>query len=108
MKKLIISLACIMMLFGCSSQTAQEGDVVKVDFVGKMDGEVFSGGSATDQIIELGSGNYIPGFEEGIVGMKTGETKDVNVTFPDTYYEELAGKEAVFEITVQKIYIEVK
>jgi len=112
MKKIILaSLVCLFLLSGCSStesKTAQEGDVVKIDFVGKKDGVAFDGGTASGQILELGSGQYVSGFEEGIVGMKVGETKNVNITFPENYYEELAGKEVVFEITVQKIYKEVK
>ncbi len=116
MKKVLAILLCGVFLFGCStsstsSQTsskAENGDVVKIDFVGKMDGTAFNGGAAQGQLVELGAGGFIPGFEEGIVGMKAGETKNVNVTFPTNYYEELAGKEAVFEITVQKVYKEVK
>lgn len=111
MKKLFVILVSLGFLFGCSSAestVANKGDVVKIDFVGKKDGVAFDGGSASGQIVELGAGQYIPGFEEGIIGMKLGETKEVNVTFPENYYEELAGKEAVFEITVQKIYREVK
>lgn len=108
MKKVFACLLCLGILCGCSQTTAKEGDLVKIDFVGKMDGEAFDGGSASGQIVELGAGQYIPGFEDGIIGMKRGETKEINVTFPDYYYEELAGKDAVFEITVQNIYREVK
>lgn len=111
MKKLLVALAaCAFLLTGCSSGdiTASKGDIVKVNFVGKMNGEVFQGGSATGQLIELGAGMYIPGFEEGIIGMGLGETKDVKLTFPSNYYEDLAGKEVVFEITVTDLYKEVK
>lgn len=110
MKKLLaILFVGMLLLTGCSSTSniAEEGDIVKIDFVGVMDGEEFSGGSATDQIVELGAGMYIPGFEEGIVGMKKGETKAVEMNFPETYYEELAGKAVTFEITVKAIYKEV-
>lgn len=111
MKKLFVCLlSCLFVLTACSSSntTCQEGDVVKIDFVGMMDGEEFSGGSASNQIVELGSGAYIDGFEDGIIGMKKGETKDVEMTFPETYYEDLAGKDVTFKITVKSIYKEVK
>lgn len=112
MKKLLIALsACLFLLTGCSSsegKVASQGDIVKVDFVGKMNGQVFSGGSASGQVIELGAGMYIPGFEEGIIGMELGETKDINLTFPTNYYEDLAGKEVTFTITVTDLYREVK
>lgn len=80
------------------------GDTVNIDFVGKIDGEAFDNGSATDQTITLGSSGYIPGFDDGIVGMKVGQTKDINVTFPEDYgREELNGKPAVFTITLNYI-----
>lgn len=87
-----------------SKENAKNGDTVIIDFVGKVDGVAFSGGSATNQSIKLGSGGYIPGFEDGIIGMKTGETKTITVTFPTGYGGDLAGKEATFEITLQKMY----
>lgn len=110
MKRLVaVFLTCLLLLTGCSSSsTANKGDIVKIDFVGTMDGKAFSGGSATDQIVELGSGMYIAGFEEGIVGMKKGETKAVSMKFPETYYEDLAGKDVTFNITVKAIYKESK
>jgi len=83
---------------------AKEGDQVKIDFVGKVDGEAFEGGSAEGQTLVLGSGSMIPGFEAGIEGMKAGETKAVDVTFPEDYgNKDLAGKAAVFEITVHEV-----
>lgn len=108
MKKLFVSLACLLLLCGCSSPTAKKGDIVKIDYVGKKDGEAFDGGTASNQILELGADQYVSGFEEGIIGMKTGETKKVNIAFPDYYYEGLAGEKVVFEITVKKIYKEVQ
>ena len=112
MKKLLIVLStCLFLLTGCSAsgdKVASKGDIVKVNFVGKMDGEVFSGGSANGQVIELGANMYIEGFEEGIIGMKLGETKDVNLKFPTNYYEDLAGKDVTFTITVTDIYKKVK
>lgn len=82
---------------------AQKGDSLNIDFVGKLDGEVFEGGSAVDQIIEIGAGRFIPGFEEQLEGAKTGEERDITVTFPENYAEELAGKEAVFSVTVNEV-----
>lgn len=85
-------------------RAAADTDQVKIDFVGKVDGEAFEGGSAEDQTLILGSKSMIPGFEEGIVGMKAGETKAVEVTFPEEYgNKELAGKAAVFDITVKEV-----
>lgn len=79
-------------------------DVVDINFLGKVNGVAFEGGTADNQTAALGSGQYIPGFEDGIVGMSVGETKDINVTFPENYgSEELAGKDAVFTITLNKI-----
>ena len=83
---------------------AEMGDTVVIDFKGSIDGEEFEGGAAEDQSLELGSGRMIPGFEDGIVGMKAGETKDITVTFPEDYQaENLKGKDAVFAITVKKV-----
>lgn len=83
---------------------AKEGDQVVIDFVGKVDGEPFEGGAAEDYPLVLGSGSFIPGFEEQLVGVKAGEEKDVTVTFPEDYQaEHLAGKEAVFACTVKEV-----
>ncbi|MDK3019259.1 trigger factor [Pseudodonghicola flavimaris] len=83
---------------------AEDGDQVVFDFVGKVDGEAFDGGSAEDYPLVLGSGQFIPGFEEQLVGAKAGEEKDVTVTFPEEYQaEHLAGKEAVFTCTVKEV-----
>ncbi|MBZ0333829.1 trigger factor [Marinobacter sp. JH2] len=79
-------------------------DVVTIDFKGTIDGEDFEGGAAEGHRLTLGSGEMIPGFEKGIVGGKTGEEFDIEVTFPDDYHnEELAGKAATFAITVHKV-----
>jgi trigger factor len=84
--------------------TAENGDTVVIDFEGFVDGEAFAGGKGENHPLELGSGSFIPGFEEQLVGMATGESKDVVVTFPEEYHaEELAGKEAVFKTTVHEI-----
>ena len=83
---------------------ANDGDAVVMDFVGKIDGEAFEGGSAEQQTLVLGSGQFIPGFEDQLVGVKAGEEKEVTVTFPEEYgAEHLAGKEAVFEVKVHEV-----
>lgn len=80
----------------------EEGDTVTVNYVGTENGKEFNGGSAENQEITIGSGGYIPGFEDGILGMKKGETKDVPLTFPEDYIEpSMAGKDVVFKITLQ-------
>ncbi|HBL94622.1 MAG TPA: trigger factor [Hyphomonas sp.] len=83
---------------------AKEGDAVVMDFVGKIDGEAFEGGSAEQQTLVIGSGQFIPGFEDQLVGVKAGDEKDVIVTFPEEYgAADLAGKEAVFEVKVHEV-----
>lgn len=80
----------------------EDGDTVTVNYVGTENGKEFNGGSAENQEITIGSGGYIPGFEDGILGMKKGETKDVPLTFPEDYIEpSMAGKDVVFKITLQ-------
>lgn len=82
----------------------KEGDVAVIDFVGKVDGEAFEGGSAEDYRLELGSGRFIPGFEDQLVGAKKGDAVEVKVKFPDEYgSEQLAGKDATFDVTVKDI-----
>lgn len=81
---------------------AELKDVAVIDFEGFHEGVAFEGGAGTDYSLELGSGSFIPGFEEQLVGAKIGETKDVNVTFPEQYHsEQLAGQAAVFKVTVK-------
>jgi trigger factor len=83
---------------------AEDGGIVNIDYVGYLDGVAFENGSAKDQIVEIGSGTYIPGFEEAIIGLACGETVDANLTFPTEYKtEELAGKDVVFSITLNYI-----
>lgn len=85
-------------------EAAQNGDTVVIDFDGSVDGVAFEGGQAERYSLELGSGAFIPGFEEQVVGLATGDFKDVTVTFPETYHaEDLAGKEAVFKVKVHEI-----
>ncbi len=83
---------------------AKDGDQIVFDFVGKVDGEEFEGGSAEDYPLVLGSNSFIPGFEEQLVGVKAEEEKGVNVTFPEEYgAEHLAGKDAVFTCTIKEV-----
>lgn len=83
---------------------AKDGDQVVMDFAGKVDGELFEGGSAEDYPLVLGSNSFIPGFEEQLVGTKAGEEKAVTVNFPADYgAENLAGKEAVFDCTIKNV-----
>jgi len=83
---------------------AKDGDQVVIDFVGKIDGEAFDGGSAEDYPLVLGSNSFIPGFEEQLVGVKAEEEKDVTVSFPEDYQaDNLSGKEAVFTCTVKAV-----
>ena len=83
---------------------AQDGDQVVIDFVGKVDGEAFEGGAAEDYPLVLGSGSFIPGFEEQLTGVKAGDEKAVEVNFPEEYgAENLAGKAAVFDVTVKAV-----
>jgi trigger factor len=83
---------------------AENGDFLTIDFVGTVDGEVFQGGEGRDQLIELGGGQLIPGFEEGLIGAVAGEERTVDAVFPDNYgAKHVAGKPAQFEITVKDV-----
>lgn len=82
----------------------EEGDTAIIDFKGFKDGEAFDGGSAENYSLEIGSHSFIPGFEEGVIGMKKEDNKDINLTFPEDYMaKDLAGKEVVFNVTVHDI-----
>ena len=84
--------------------TVEEGDTANIDYVGKLDGEAFDGGTAKGYDLEIGSGTFIDGFEDGLVGVKIGDTVDLTLTFPESYpSEELAGKETVFTVTVNSV-----
>jgi len=80
-----------------------EGNTAVIDFEGFVDGEKLEGGTGANYPLEIGSHTFIPGFEEGIVGMKIGETKELNLKFPDEYTKELAGKDVKFNVTVREI-----
>lgn len=86
----------------------ENGDIANIDYEGKKDGAAFEGGTAAGYDLVIGSGSFIPGFEEGLVGVKKGETVDLELTFPENYgTEDLAGAEVVFTVTVNGIYQEV-
>ncbi len=90
--------------FADKDGAAENGDQVVFDFAGSIDGVPFDGGTATDYPLVLGSGQFIPGFEEQLIGAKAGEARDVNVTFPESYgAEHLAGKAAVFACTIKAV-----
>ena len=82
---------------------AKMGDTVSIDFDGFLEGERFDGGKAEDYSLELGSHSFVPGFEEQVVGMKIGEEKDLDITFPEDYVENLAGKAVVFKVKLKGI-----
>lgn len=85
-------------------RAAAVGDMVKVDFDGSVDGEAFEGGAAEDYSVELGAGRMLKDFEDGLVGMKAGEVKTIDVAFPDTYHaENLKGKTAQFKLTMKQV-----
>ena len=87
-----------------TDRAAEKGDTAVIDFVGTVDGVEFEGGKAENHELELGSGSFIPGFEDQVIGMKAEEKKDVKVKFPEEYFsKELAGKDAVFAVTVHEI-----
>lgn len=87
-----------------SRDDVQEGDFAIIDFKGFLDGVPFSGGAAEDHNLEIGSGQFIPGFEEQLIGMKVGEEKDIDVTFPENYGSpDLAGKAVVFNVKIKSL-----
>ncbi len=87
-----------------TDKAIEKGNIAVIDFVGTVDGVEFEGGKAENHELELGSNTFIPGFEDQVVGMKIDEVKDINVKFPDDYFsKELAGKDAVFKVTLHEI-----
>lgn len=87
-----------------TDRAAESGDIVNIDYVGTIDGEEFEGGSEEDCEIEIGSDTFIEGFEDELIGMSIGETKDFDITFPEAYDGELDGQEATFTVTMNAIY----
>ncbi len=91
-------------IIDAGDRETKEGDILTIDFEGYVDGEKFEGGSAENQVLEIGSNRFIPGFEEQLIGKKKGEEVEVKVTFPEDYFEEsLKGKEALFKVTIHEI-----
>ena len=87
-----------------SDVTVEDGDTAIIDFVGKLNGVAFDGGTASNYELEIGSGSFIDGFEDGLIGVKKGDTVDLNLTFPESYKStELAGKDVVFTVTVNGV-----
>ena len=95
---------------GITDRAVKNGDTVNIDYVGKKDGVAFDGGTADGQLLTIGSDSYIDGFEDGLVGVKPGETVDLNLSFPDPYYSnaELSGAAVVFTVTVNFIIPEME
>lgn len=91
-------------LIPVTGRALQKGDVSNINFVGKKDGVAFEGGTGENQELEIGSGQFIPGFEDALIGMEIGETRDIEVTFPEEYpAENLAGQPATFTVTLNSI-----
>ncbi len=88
---------------GAVERPVQEGDTVNIDYEGKLDGAAFDGGTAEGYDLTIGSGQFIPGFEDGLIGYLPGETAELTLTFPENYDASLAGKETVFTVTVNYI-----
>ena len=84
-------------------RAAKEGDTAVIDFEGFLDGKPFDGGKGENHSLELGSHSFVPGFEEQVVGMKAGEEKDIDITFPEDYHADLAGKAVVFKVKVNEV-----
>ena len=88
-----------------TDRAVEDGDLVTIDYVGKKDGEAFSGGSAEGYQLKIGSNTFIDGFEEGLIGVMPGDTVDLDLTFPESYSrnQDLAGQAVVFTVTLDKI-----
>ena len=84
-------------------RAAKSGDTAVIDFEGFLDGKPFDGGKGENHNLELGSGSFVPGFEDQVIGMKAGEEKDIDITFPENYTPELAGKPVVFHVKVNEV-----
>ena len=82
---------------------AKSGDTAVIDFEGFLDGKPFDGGKGENHNLELGSGSFVPGFEDQVIGMKAGEEKDLDITFPEDYHKDLAGKKVVFHVKAKEI-----
>jgi trigger factor len=102
MKKILMVVLATFVLASCGEKTAKDGDTVHIFFEGYLNGEKFSGGTG-EYNLKLGSGQFVPGFEEQLIGAKKGETREVKLRFPDQYVPGLAGQEVIFKVTVKGI-----
>jgi len=104
MKKIFSALTiCGALTLGACDSGAKKGDTVVIDFAGFLDGVQFEGGTGTAFPLKLGSGQFVPGFEDQLIGAKKGEERDVKITFPQQYVPGLAGKDVIFKVTVVEI-----
>ena len=106
MKKIATIMGALAMvgLSACDGQqVAKKGDTVVINFAGFLDGVQFPGGTAENFLLTLGSGQFVPGFEDQVIGMAQGEERDINITFPTQYVPDLAGKAVVFRVKVVDI-----
>ena len=99
----ILAVCGSLFLTACDAKKAEKGDTVVIDFIGYLDGVQFPGGTGNAYPLELGSGQFVPGFEDQLIGATVGEERDVKLTFPKQYVPGLAGKDVVFKVTVKEI-----
>ena len=86
-------------------RAVEKGDIANINFEGFLDGEPFDGGKGEDHDLEIGSGSFVPGFEDQLIGMKAEEERDINITFPEDYHADLAGKAVVFHVKVNAVKV---
>ena len=89
----------------CVDRAVEKGDIANINFEGFLDGEPFDGGKGEDHDLEIGSGSFVPGFEDQLIGMKAEEERDINITFPEDYHADLAGKAVVFHVKVNAVKV---
>ena len=100
----VAMLVCSAVMLTACEQRAKNGDVVIIDFAGFLNGEQFQGGTSENYILRLGAGQFVPGFEEQLIGIKKGETREIKITFPTDYQApNLAGQETIFKVTAKDI-----
>jgi len=104
MKKLSVAMTiCGALLVAGCDRGAKSGDTVVINFAGFLDGVQFPGGTAENFPLKLGSGQFVPGFEDQLIGAKKGEDRDVKVTFPENYVPGLSGKDVIFKVKIVEI-----
>lgn len=102
MRRIFATLVSVFLLGACEDKVAKDGDTLAIHFEGFIDGVQFEGGTG-DHNLKLGSGQFVPGFEDQLVGAKKGEIREVRLRFPDQYVPGLSGKEVLFKVTVKDI-----